>query len=217
MYPKDLTGTEFNGVYIHEPGSVLSNLLIVLVCLLLLFRLKSNVSVFAKDWKAFIALLGLAAFGGMFSHGIPTYLGPTGFYIVWALKGILVPLANVYAIKGTLSAEQYRKYKRLIWIKAVLASIALCVVYNFVPAIVDLLLSYIIVMVVSFKKKEAKKYAWIYYSFLFAFLTGLLFPFKIDIDPVWFNHKDLAHLFAAGSLWLIYIAVKHDDSGDSLS
>ncbi len=217
MYPSELTGLEFSGVYIHEPGSVLSNLLIVIACILFLAKLKPIQTQFAKNWKLFIGILGLAAFGGMISHGIPTYLGRTGFYIVWALKGILVPLANVYAIKGALSSEQNSKYGRLIWIKVILASIALCVVYNFVPAIVDLLISYIVILIVSFKKKDMKQYAWIYYSFLFAFLTGLLFPFKVDIDPIWFNHKDLAHLFAVISLWLIYRAVRVDGREVSLS
>ncbi len=210
MYPKVLDGIEVNGIYVHEPGGVLSNLLIVLVCITLLKSIGNTQNDFQKYWRLFIVFIGLGAAGGMISHGFPTYLGEEGFFWVWAIKGAFIPVANVFAAFGVLCATPYftNKWKNIFWIKAIIVTALLMITYSFLPVVIDLLVTYIFVLIKASKlKKNRKDFALIFNSFLFALVTGLLFPFKLDVHHLWFTHKDIAHIFAIVSLVIVYKAI----------
>lgn len=212
MYPKVFNGITFDGIYIHEPGSVISNLILTLFCIFILVKIGKSENAFQHNWKMFLIFLGLGAFGGIFTHGIPTYLGETGFYWVWAIKGAFIPIANTYAILGVKRKLHLSKQVKLLLVLKASTAIVLAVYfYSFLPIVFDLLVTYIAVLVLSFKQKsENGAFYFIFASFVFAFVTGVLYPFKLDIDPLWFNHKDLAHYFALVSLWLVYLAIRYN-------
>jgi hypothetical protein len=212
MYPQALTGITINEIYVHEPGSVISNIVLTLFCLFILVKIGRSENDFQHNWKMFLVFLGLGAFGGIFSHGFPTYFGETGFFWLWAVKGAFIPVANRYAILGVKRTQNISKIvKRVLAIKAILAIALSVYFYNFLPIAIDLMVTYIIVLVYSFKQKnENGAYRLIFASFVFALVTGLIYPFKLDIDPIWFTHKDLAHYFALVSLWFIYLAIRYN-------
>lgn len=215
MYPKVFDGIDVYGIYVHEPGGLLSNLLLVLVCFELLRRSKGPQNAFQKYWRLFILYIGLGAAGGMLSHGFPTYLGEVGFFWVWSIKGAFIPVANVFAVFGVLCSTNMfsTKWKNLFWLKAVVITVAMMWTYSFLPVVVDLLITYIFVLTTASKlKKNRADYTFIFNSFLFALVTGLIFPFKLDVHHLWFTHKDIAHVFAIVSLLIIFRAILQNKS-----
>lgn len=212
MYPTTFPGITFQGVYIHEPGGLITDLLIALVSLILVIRLGRPNDLFDKYWTLFIAMIGMGAAGGVLVHGIPTVLGPTLFYIIWVLKNIFIPVGNFFAsyiILATLFPEKIKLIKTVFWLKAILATAAMMIWYSFTPIVVDLGITYILVIWMSNRlKRELHEYRIIQNAFLIAFFSGFLFLFKVDIDPVWFSHKDVVHIFVIWSIWLIYRAIR---------
>ena len=151
----------------------------------------------------------------MLSHGFPTYFGETGFYWVWGIKSAFVPVANVFAVLGVLSnrPSEIKKWQTILWVKALLVCIAFMWVYNFVPVIVDLLVTYIIVLINTTKqRKSSPSFKLLHASFVFALVTGLLYPLKLDLHHLWFTHKDLAHIFAIISLYIVFMAIEKNKS-----
>lgn len=211
MYPTTFPGITFHGIYIHEPGGLITDFLIALACLICLIKLPRAHDPFEKYWKLFIAMIGLGALGGMLVHGIPTVLGPRNFYTIWVLKNIFIPVGNVYAsyiVLITLYPRQRKTIEWLLWAKAGLACAAMIITYSFTPIVVDLGITYVLILSLSQNlKTRSDAYRLIQIAFIIAFLSGFLFIFKVDIDPLWFSHKDIVHIFVIWSVILIARAV----------
>lgn len=111
MYPTTFPGITLSGIYIHEPGGLITDLLIAVVSLWLVIRLKKPNDLFDKYWTLFIAMIGLGAAGGVLVHGIPTVLGPKLFYIIWVAKNVFIPIGNLFASYIILSTLFPQKIK----------------------------------------------------------------------------------------------------------
>lgn len=211
MYPTSFPGIIVSGVYIHEPGSLLTDLLIAILCLVLYFRIGKPSNSFEKYWRLFIAMIGIGALGGVLVHGIPTVLGPRIYSLVWNLKNIFIPIGNVFALYIML-VEMFPQKRHIIewglWTKAGAACAAMIVMHSFTPIIIDLGCTYILVIGISNRlKKRSSAYRMIQYAFLIAFFSGFLFLFKVGIDKLWFSHNDVIHIFVILSIYLIYRAI----------
>ncbi len=209
MYPENLNGIYFNDIYVHEPGALISNAAICLVSFALLIFMGKSRSKFDRDWKNFILLIGLGATGGLFTHGFPTYLGETWMYIIWGVKNTLVVFANFYAGMAVVRRfEKFSIYRKWLLAKAVVVSAALFAVYNFLPAVIDLAFTYILVISVLSSASIGDRASRILRSaFILALLSGVLYLVKYDVDRLWFTHKDMVHVFVLLSLILISRAV----------
>ncbi len=211
MYPVSFTGITVYGVYIHEPGGFITDLLIGLVCLGLLLKLPNSKDLFQRNWTLFIAMIGIGGVGGALVHGIPTVLGETLFYWMWVLKNIFIPIANYYAAYLVLLQMFPAKIKLLntiLLVKLVSINLIMAYTYSFLPVVIDIAITYILVIWLSSKLiEQLPAYKNIRAAFIVAFLSGLLYLTKYDIDPVWFSHKDMAHIFVLVSVYLIYKAI----------
>lgn len=214
MYPTTFPGITFQEIYIHEPGGLITDLLIALVCLAISFKTGRARNDFERYWKLFIVMIGYGALGGALVHGIPTVLGPQMFYAIWVLKNVFIPVGNVYAafiVLNTLYPQKQSLIEWGLWAKAGLACVAMIVSYSFTPIIVDLAITYLIVLGFSQRlRRISPAYKFIQWAFLIAFLSGFLYIFKVEIDPLWFSYKDLAHIFVIISVYLIYRGIQAD-------
>jgi hypothetical protein len=206
-YPIDLSGVEIGGVYIHEPGGFISNVAVCLTSFLLVYLIGRPENSFQKNWKLFILFIGLGAFGGSFTHGLPTYLGENLFFYVWAIKNSFVPVANYFASTDVLPKNKW--IRPVLIIKATIVISALYLTGKFLPAVVDLGLTYLIVIFFAQRLSiQNKGYRFIRNAFIVGLLSGSLYIVKYDIDQLWFTHKDMVHVFVIISLIMIYIGVK---------
>jgi len=205
MYPENLDGIYFDEIYVHEPGALISNLAICVFCFAIFVFLGKSMCPFYRDWKRFILFIGIGAFGGIFTHGFPTYLGETGMFVLWGIKNVFVVLANFYAaIAVVRKFENFAQYKKLLIFKAILVSVSLFAFYNFLPAVIDLAFTYILVIIVLTSSKSKDRVSRnLLGAFVLALLSGLLYLIKYDVDRLWFTHKDMVHVFVLISLLLI--------------
>lgn len=217
MYPEVFSGITVSGIYIHEPGGLITDLLIAFLCLALLLKLPDLKDTFQKYWALFIAMIGLGGVGGALVHGFPTVLGESLFYWMWALKNVFLPIGNYFAAYVILTAafpEKMRWLNALILIKMLIANIFMFYTYSFLPIVIDIALTYFLVIWLSVRlMKTIPAYREIRNAFLVAFFSGFLYLIKYDIDPVWFSHKDMVHVFVLISVYLIYRGIKVKDRG----
>lgn len=216
MYPEILSGITVSGVYIHEPGGLITDMMIAALCLGLLLKLSGPKDAFQKYWTLFIAMIGLSGLGGALVHGFPTVLGEELFYWMWALKNVFLPIGNYFAsyvILCALFPEQMKTLKPILVLKMIGINVIMFLSYSFLPIVVDIAITYVLVIWLSGRLiSEIKAYRTIRNAFLVAFFSGFLYIFKYDIDPVWFSHKDLVHVFVLISIYLIYKAIKIRDA-----
>ncbi len=212
MYPTSFNGLTFGNLYVHEPGGALTNLILVLWGALILFRMAHFSKPFSQNWKLFVLFLSLASLGGIFTHGFPNLFSPRFFFILWGLKNMLIPLACFYGSMGfikILMPERYSTLRLLFAIKALLIVVALFSTYNFTPVAIDLAFTYILIIILAVRSENIIAGASLFRNaFLIAVFSGIAYIVKIDIDPHWFTHKDIVHVFVYICLWLIYRGVE---------
>ncbi len=209
-YPTELTGQEVWGVYVHEPGSLVSNFAIAFTCLILLSLKGTKVRTESKPWLLFITCIGIGATGGMIVHGFPTYLSELGFYLIWGIKNSFVPLANYFAAIAILGLNIRGKSKAhiLFQLKALLVIVLLFVSFDFLPAVIDLAFTYVFVLARCFSKNKPLGSELLKWAFILALLSGTLYLFPFRLADGWFTNKDAVHVFVIVSLVIISSSIK---------
>ncbi len=210
MYPEVLDGLVVGGVYIDEPGGLLSNFALALTGWIIFFTTRNTESQFGNRWRGFVLLIALGATGGMWTHGFPHLFTREGFFVLWGVKNSFVPLANLIAGSACLMLmeTQHKFAMILLMAKAILVTVAMFALYSFLPVAIDLGLTYVWVIVTTAKRsRQSDSQRWIFRAFVLAFASGFLYVFKYDIDPLWFTHKDTVHVFVIISLVFIGRAI----------
>jgi len=212
-YPTELTGKEILGFYIHEPSAMLSNFAIVAACATLLVLHREVIDRSANHWKKFALFLGLAGAGGMVSHGLPTYLGPDLYFLIWWVKNSFVLLANYSATLAVFGLTKVSKNKLVLYasIKVIAGITLLYFTFDFLPAAIDLAITYISILVITWKRTDQKGAKFLKRGFLVALFSGIFYLFPFSILNDWFNNKDAVHLFAVVSLALVSRAMSAMD------
>lgn len=217
MYPTELTGLFIEDIYFHEPGSCITNIFILLFAFYLLVSMRHLSGIWALRWKLFLASLGIASFGGIFTHGFPLLFSASDFYWVWGAKNTFVPIGNYFASMALLTTLFEMKHidprKLLLWrlvlaTKAVAVVLAMFYTYSFVPVVLDLALTYFFAIFATrhlYRTLEGAK--WLYAGFLIAAVSGFLYLFPWAIHVHWLTNADAVHLFVLVSMWCIYKGV----------
>ncbi len=217
MYPTDLNGIYFNGIYIHEPMGLLTNFIMAVAGIALFLKLRSSEHGLINQMAYFLLFLGLASVGGIFTHGFPTYLGETGFFWLWSLKNTMVPIANYFAVMGLISAlnpERASRLKPWMGVKIIAVSSLLVMTFSFLPAVIDLAFTYILALTLCMRARKFLPGAIAFRNaFAIAILSGTFYVVRWDIHPLWMNHKDIVHLFVLLSMWYIYRGIRAYEAG----
>ncbi|MGB6037676.1 MAG: hypothetical protein WBG42_15480 [Cryomorphaceae bacterium] len=205
-YPTELTGQEIGGIYIHEPGALVSNIAIALTCFIIAIVNRNVERRSSRLWILFVICIGVAASGGMVSHGFPTYLSPEQYFAVWWLKNDFVLLGNLFAGLAvfTLTDVSPRKLTLVFIAKFIVAATLLFILFDFLPAVVDLALTYIAILIITWKKTGIQSAKLLKQSFLIALFSGVFYLFPFSTLDGWFTNKDAVHVFAIISL--IYVS-----------
>jgi hypothetical protein len=213
MYPTEFDGTLIGGIYVHEPGALLSNFAIALTCLVVLVLQRKARGFHAKMWLLFVACIGLGATGGMVVHGFPRLLEPREFFLLWWVKNSFVPLANYFASYAVLFYRVGASpvLRIALVLKVVFISVLLYLAYNFLPAVVDLALTYLVVVACTLKPSNIPGRVFLLRAFGLALISGVLYLFPFSLFEGWFTHKDAVHVFVIISLILISKAINLSD------
>ncbi len=212
MYPTEFDGLTIAGIYIHEPGGALTNLLLAIWGYYLYFRLSGIHEPFGKYWRYFILMLALASTGGILTHGFPQLFGLGVFFALWSSKNAFVPVGNYLATMAFIIAlfpERMAKLRKLFAAKAMLVILSAMVLYSFTPIAIDLGVTYILIIVLAQNyRKDLPGAVYFRNAFGIAILSGTSYIMKFDLDKHWLTHKDIVHVFVYLSMWFIYLGIR---------
>jgi hypothetical protein len=208
---------EVLGIEINEPITVLTDLLISVVCLysfLVLKKTEGNPAI-RKLMMVHLAFMGLAtAIGGIVGHGLMSYLS-----FAWKTPGWILSMVSIAALERAvilyaLPLISKRLGTFFIWLN--LIELITFVVLSFATLdffFVEVHAGYGLVVVVAsfsafiyFKSKDRSAKTMLVGVF-WSVVAAVFFTFKWGIGP-WFNHFDLCHVFMAISTFYIFLGGK---------
>jgi hypothetical protein len=210
LYPKEFNGFSMGDIYIHEPGGMISNILVMGFSLWFAIKLISPRSEYGRNWRNFYFCLSFGTLGGAVIHGLPHLLSEPVFYYIWAVKNSFVPIANFFAMMSLvqiLAKKGVGFWRQMLALKCALSIISLWWFYSFLPAVIDLAITYLLIIAITSKNDQIAGFKTLRTSFIIAVLSGTLYIVKYDLDPLWFTHKDMVHIFVLINLYLVYRSV----------
>ncbi len=207
-------GIRIFGVLMMEPVTVITDLLITAVCFYAFWRVhkeapKNAITLFMKG---FFITMGIATVCGAFiGHGFLYYLGEKWKLIGWYTSMISVALIERAAIshaRKLISPKLGKFFLVLNVIELITLMVLTTVTLHF--KFVEYHSAYgFLVVVLSFHlytylktKDEGSKY--MLYNTVVLLIAVFIFNKPVILD-VFFNHRDLAHLFMALAVYLIML------------
>lgn len=209
------TAIDIFGIHLQEPVTVLTNILIVVTCAILYFKLNLTTSKpeLKKHWRLFFVFFGTSALIGAFAHGFKSYFAEETFYYIWMLMNLSgIPItyflhsANIELSDFTDKTKQLLHY---IILAIILVFVVITILTNnFASVKINggiAILFTIIVHVITWRKKVEGS-GWIAFGFIFSISTMIIHTAKLSLSD-WFNFKDISHVFMNIALFMIYAGV----------
>jgi len=201
---------------LHEPVTVLTDLLVTAVCWRAAWLLrKQKPSSLRQLFEAYFWMMGLAtAYGGIIGHGFIVQLGFSWKVPGWLISMLAVALLERAAIFHAGSELPERWAKALAWLNvAELISLTAIVLTTLNFFFVEAHAAYGLLGVVGSLE------AWLWYRHRspgslpllqavgIAALAAGVHLFEISLHT-WFNHLDLSHCLMAWAAWQFYRGAK---------
>lgn len=208
----DLHQIQLFGITILEPSTVLSSLMMTVVCMIALVKAYPHRHLPVAFWTiGFLIFMGLAtAIGGILGHGFLYTTGKMGKLPGWVCGIIALALYErgvMYRLKNILNETQFRRLL-LINVVGLLIFIVLTLYYvHFqIPqyhAFYSLLLLVGSIELYLYRRFRNPGSLYILSAIGCAAMAGLAHISGINFG-VWFQENDLSHIPMAGSIWLLY-------------
>ncbi|HYG50428.1 MAG TPA: hypothetical protein VD905_05970 [Flavobacteriales bacterium] len=217
----ELTWIHIGNVEIHEPVTVLTDLLVSVVCFYAYFKLRTHRhkdAVPFRLYRWFFFTMGLAtAFGGIIGHGFLHYLSFEWKLPGWIISMISVGLAERAAIMHARPLIRRNLGSFLAWVNIFelvtimfLAMWTLKFIFVEAHALYGLLLilfSFEAFVYAKTRDKGSKTAMWAVFWAALAATTHIA-----KISPhTWFNYLDLSHVLMAIGNFVLLKAVMHMD------
>lgn len=206
------TSITIGGFTIYEPTTVLTDLIITILCFHFLYKLKNNLPSVNK-WKMFFLFFGLSTLVGAFSHALFKEHSGAGYKSFWLSMQVLNLLAVFSAQLATYHSVLLENKHNKVWLysyytQLILFTVAVFVFHNFLVVVLDNAIGLIPVLILHLKnRKQAEGYKGIANGILISFLTGIVHGTKLTFHA-YFNFNDIAHVLIMISLYYIYSGVK---------
>lgn len=217
----ELTRIYIGQLEIREPVTVLTDLLVSIVCFYAFVKLKQHPHISAVPFRLyrwFFFTMGLAtAFGGIIGHGLLHYLSPEWKLPGWIISMIAVGLAERAAIMHARPLIRKNLGSFLAWVNLFeLFTIMFLAMYTlnflFVEAhalygLLLILFSFEVYVYYKTRDKGSRTALWAVFWAALAATTHIA-----KISPhTWFNYLDLSHvLMAIGNLVLLKAVMQMD-------
>jgi hypothetical protein len=206
---------QFLGLTIHEPTTMVTDLLITMVGWLLASRLlldeKHGRYQSRFYWGVGLLFISLGALLGAISHGLAAYLGDTADTLIWKSTVYTVGFSMVFAVGGTLAgaplAAGVRRFFWLVNLAAFLTYAAwminhddfLYVIYYYVPA----MLLIAALQVWALLGKQSHGAGWLLAGVVVTLLGAVVQQSGFALHTH-FNYNDMFHLIQVVGLLLFF-------------
>ncbi len=209
---------EFMGVIVLWPITVLTNLLLAILCAFLCQRLyyaesPATSTLRNSYWARFFLFLAVATFAGAIKHGFHYYPGALygcAILVSSLASGVAATFAQLATIETFVLRKNTRFSLRLVcylqlsvfMVVGTIAGDFLIAAANSAMGLMPVLLANIIACRFAYAGSGC-----IAAGLLLSFFTGLIYVLQLSIGP-WFTHVDIAHIVMMASLALISYGIK---------
>lgn len=208
----DLHQVDFFGITILEPSTVLSSLMMTVVCVIGFCRSyrhrRFRIALLTLGFLGFMALA--TAFGGILGHGLLYTTGKVGKLPGWIFGIIALAFYErgvMYRLKDLLDENRLRHLLRLNL--AGMGFFLLLTIYFLhfqVPqyhAIYSLLILVGSMEIYVYRQIRNRGSIYIFSAIGCAFMAALAHASGVHLSD-WFQANDVSHIPMAGSIWLLY-------------
>lgn len=214
--PEDFHHIDFLGLRITEPVTAGTDILIFLLSIflsILLYRSSKKPDHPQKNhWTCFFFFMGVSTLAGAITHGARYYLTDTSFISFFGAMNVFSGFSSLSAQLATFSYRMNRKPSWLLFLFIIVNVIfitAVLISQTFVITNIYVTLTFLFVLFIHLKTyKQDKGSFYISAGILVSFITAFVFLSRISISDIWFNHKDIAHIFIMLSLVIMYKGAK---------
>ena len=205
------------GLDLLEPMSFVTNMLIVLVCII---GVNAASSENLKYWRGFFFFYAVASFIGALSHLFWNYWDVYGKILPWLL-GVVATSFLSFEVLRQLDFFK-RRTKLLLAVLITKGALVLILAYtqwDFIFVAVDTIASLVIscgiIGAYLVYGKKLSFFKFMFFGLLLMLPSAFVFLFKVDIDR-WLNREDLSHIIIALGL-LLFIKTVRDYPSEAAS
>ena len=203
---------------IDEPVTVLTDLLVSVVCIYAFWGLKQKSGRDISLFKNYFLSMAVATFlGGIIGHGF-MYALPFEFKLPgWVVSMFSIAFLERAVIVRSAKVFNQKWSVRLLWFNGIELCVFMFLTFYFLDfkfveihsgyGIVGVTLSLSLWNYIKLKSAWTKQF---FIAIAFSGLAALVFSFKISLGE-WFNHLDISHVFMAASAYFFYRGAKLND------
>ncbi|WP_025762398.1 DUF6962 family protein [Dyadobacter tibetensis] len=209
---------QFMGITILEPSTVISSLLMTLICIYAFIQLNrlGRVHRMYTQIQYFFLFMGLAtAIGGILGHGFIYITGLQGKIPGWFASMIAVALferAAIWHVKPLLAKNTGKFLGILNYVELVIFFVLTFITLNFVVvevhAFYGLFLMLFTIEVYMYKKKKDPGSKFIFIATGLGAVSAGLHALKLSFGP-WFNYNDISHITMGASIYYYYLGARN--------
>jgi len=206
------------GITILEPSTVITSLMMTVVCLYAFFQLNKlgRAHRMYKQIQYFFLFMGLAtAIGGVLGHGFLYLTGMRGKIPGWFASMIAVALferAAIWHVKPLLARKSGLFLGWLNYVELTIFFVLTFVTLKFliveIHAVYGLFLMLFMIELYVYKKKKDPGSKYIFIATALGAVSAGLHALKFSFGP-WFNYNDISHISMGASIWYYYQGAIH--------
>jgi hypothetical protein len=205
------TTITIGGFQIHEPTTVLTDILIAILAISFYKRLSKFHDETIRNWSYFFLLLGTATLIGSSSHAFFAIHEGWKYKSLWLGMQVINGIGIYFAQRATLisvlkDAPSRKRWEWSYYIQFILFLGFLFCVQKYIVSIIENALALIPIMILHYQHKRpfARTIA---NGIAVSFLTAFVHLLKLSLHA-YFNYNDIAHVFIMISLWIMYKGVR---------
>ena len=199
---------------IQEPITVLTDLLIVTVCVFAFIKTTATKHVGVNLYRWFFLATGISTFvSAIIGHAFLYQWDINGKIYGWVTGIISIGVGQYAALYHTRAVIGEKTFHILRWLNSIeilLALIFIFVVFSFnvveIHSAIGLLLTITVLEYINYKHTQSIISKYMMIGVAVSVLAVLCHILKLAIS-VWFNHLDLSHVIIAIAVYLMYKGV----------
>ncbi len=190
---------------------ILTNSIFFILCLLYYRRLSLYESEYARQVAIFMLTLGISSIFGAMGHSVHLQLGDLFFNSVLFMMNAFSLFAIYFNFKfsytydlGSRPPKRWLNTLVMVWVCLLLVLSLIISDFTIIKVHAGIALLYcLFVFIKAMIRRKEKGSALIVYGILVSFLSILVHSLHLSFS-IWFNHKDIAHVFMIITLVMMY-------------
>jgi len=212
----DYTYVTLFGRPIFEPMVLVTNSVLLLVCVFCFKQLVKFKSAYSSQMAGFIIMIGISSFLAAIDHAAHYQLGKLFFDLVFFVSNLLNLIAIYLLFKAsynyyTFAYNNINKYVLILiplWLIVLLFVVILNNNFLIIKIHAAFVLVYtLVVHLLVYRKNREIGSRFIVFGVSISFLSIIVHSVKFSFHA-WFNYKDIAHVIMIIALIIIYIGIK---------